>query len=34
MFQWTHGCFEQMGGPMRYDCPVRRGQTKCKDATD
>jgi RP/EB family microtubule-associated protein len=34
MFQWMHGYFEQMGGPMGYDGPGRRRQTKCRDPTD
>jgi RP/EB family microtubule-associated protein len=34
IFQWIHGYFEQMGGPMGYDGPGRRRQTKCKDPTD
>jgi RP/EB family microtubule-associated protein len=34
MFQWIHGYFEQMGGPMGYDGPGRRRQTKCRDPND
>jgi RP/EB family microtubule-associated protein len=34
LFQWIHGYFEQLSGPMSYDGPGRRRQTKCKDPTD
>jgi RP/EB family microtubule-associated protein len=34
LFQWIHGYFEQMSGPMGYDGPGRRRQTKCRDPTD
>jgi RP/EB family microtubule-associated protein len=34
LFQWIHGYFEQMGGPMGYDGPGRRRQAKCRDPTE